>query len=149
MHAYAVQDSRGLLKLDAMENPFGLPPQLQFELGQRLGALALNRYPGEGVERLKSALAAHVGLPAGQSLMLGNGSDELISLLALACCAAQAAAWKLTLIEQADPPGWERQQLERAYLGHSGGSLKTAVALGLDDARFETEARQTTLALQT
>lgn len=85
MHAYAVQDSRGLLKLDAMENPFGLPPQLQFELGQRLGALALNRYPGEGVERLKSALAAHVGLPAGQSLMLGNGSDELISLLALAC----------------------------------------------------------------
>jgi len=85
MHAYAVQDSRGLLKLDAMENPFGLPPQLQSELGQRLGALALNRYPGEGVERLKSALAAHVGLPAGQSLMLGNGSDELISLLALAC----------------------------------------------------------------
>lgn len=85
MHAYAVQDSRGLLKLDAMENPFGLPPQLQTELGQRLGALALNRYPGEGVERLKSALAAHVGLPAGQALMLGNGSDELISLLALAC----------------------------------------------------------------
>lgn len=71
------------------------------------------------------------------------------ALLALACCTAQAAAWKLTLIEQTAPPAWERQQLERAYLGHSGGSLKTAIALGLDDARFETDARQTTLTLQT
>ena len=43
MHAYAVQDARGLVKLDAMENPFGLPPALQAALGQRLGALALNR----------------------------------------------------------------------------------------------------------
>ena len=88
MHAYAVQDSRGLLKLDAMENPFGLPPELQSALGQRLGAVALNRYPGEGVERLKQALAAYVELPEGQALMLGNGSDELISLLALACVLA-------------------------------------------------------------
>ncbi len=29
MHAYAVQDARGFIKLDAMENPFGLPPALQ------------------------------------------------------------------------------------------------------------------------
>jgi histidinol-phosphate aminotransferase len=28
MHAYAIQDSRGLTKLDAMENPFRLPPEL-------------------------------------------------------------------------------------------------------------------------
>ena len=47
MHAYAVQDARGFLKLDAMENPYGLPPALQTELGARLGALALNRYPGD------------------------------------------------------------------------------------------------------
>lgn len=32
MHAYAVQDARGFLKLDAMENPYGLPPALQAEL---------------------------------------------------------------------------------------------------------------------
>jgi len=32
-----------------------------------------------------AALARHVELPAGCRLMLGNGSDELISLLALAC----------------------------------------------------------------
>lgn len=85
MHAYAVQDARGLVKLDAMENPFGLPLELQAELGRRLGALALNRYPGERGNDLKRALAAHARLPAGFELMLGNGSDELISLLALAC----------------------------------------------------------------
>ena len=85
MHAYAIQDSAGLIKLDAMENPFGLPPALQAELGRRLGAVAINRYPGERVDELKRALERFVDLPAGQALMLGNGSDELISLLAMAC----------------------------------------------------------------
>ncbi len=85
MHAYAIQDSAGLLKLDAMENPHRLSPELQAELGRRLGALAVNRYPGDNVERLRRTLADHVGLPEGHALMLGNGSDELISLLAMAC----------------------------------------------------------------
>ena len=85
MHAYAVQDARGFVKLDAMENPFGLPPALQAELGARLGALALNRYPGERGGDLQRALAAHAHMPEGFALMLGNGSDELISLLAIAC----------------------------------------------------------------
>lgn len=85
MHAYAVQESRGLIKLDAMENPFSLPVSLQALLGQRLGSLALNRYPGDRIHDLKKALAAYVGMRAGHELMLGNGSDELISLLALAC----------------------------------------------------------------
>ena len=85
MHAYAVQDSRGLIKLDAMENPHRLPEALQVELGQRLGALELNRYPGERINDLRRALAAHADMPEGFDIMLGNGSDELISLLAMAC----------------------------------------------------------------
>ena len=85
MHAYALQDSVGMVKLDAMENPFRLPPALQKALGERLGALALNRYPDGRVNDLRSALAAHAGMPEGYDIMLGNGSDELISLLALAC----------------------------------------------------------------
>lgn len=85
MHAYAIQDSRGMVKLDAMENPHRLPPQLQRALGERLAGVALNRYPGERIEDLKKELARHAGLPAGFGLMLGNGSDELISLLAMAC----------------------------------------------------------------
>jgi histidinol-phosphate aminotransferase len=89
MHAYAVQESRGMVKLDAMENPFTLPPQLQALLGQRLGAVAINRYPGSKVDDLKRALKSYVDMPAGYELMLGNGSDELISLLAMACLTAK------------------------------------------------------------
>ncbi len=85
MHAYAIQPSAGLVKLDAMENPFRLPAALQRELGERLGAVAINRYPAQGVADVIAALSKHVELPAGCKLMLGNGSDELISLLAMAC----------------------------------------------------------------
>ncbi|GAB1387060.1 histidinol-phosphate transaminase [Melaminivora sp.] len=87
MQAYPVADATGLLKMDAMENPFGLPPALQQALGQRLGALALNRYPGSRQQDLKAALAAYAGAPEGSAVLLGNGSDELITLLALACAA--------------------------------------------------------------
>jgi histidinol-phosphate aminotransferase len=85
MHAYAIQDSAGMVKLDAMENPYTLPPALQTQLGQRLGQLAINRYPGARVEDLKTALRNYAQVPADYGLMLGNGSDELISLLAMAC----------------------------------------------------------------
>ena len=85
MHAYAIQDATGMVKLDAMENPFALPPALQTALGQRLGAVAINRYPGARIDDLKQALARYVDLPDGCGLMLGNGSDELIALLTMAC----------------------------------------------------------------
>ncbi|MCX7256579.1 MAG: histidinol-phosphate transaminase [Polaromonas sp.] len=85
MHAYAVQDAADMVKLDAMENPHRLPEPLQAELGQRLGALALNRYPDGRVNDLRHALADYAQMPEGFDIMLGNGSDELISLLALAC----------------------------------------------------------------
>ena len=63
MHSYVVQNADGLIKLDAMENPHRLPPELQAELGRRLGAVALNRYPDNRVDLLRQALAAHAGLP--------------------------------------------------------------------------------------
>ena len=85
MHAYAVQDASGMVKLDAMENPHRLPASLQAHLGQRLSALALNRYPDGRVNDLRRALAAYAQVPEGFDIMLGNGSDELISLLAMAC----------------------------------------------------------------
>ena len=85
MHAYAVQDAAGMLKLDAMENPYALSAELQAQLGERLGRVAINRYPGARVKDLHAALAAYVNLPAGYALTLGNGSDELISMLAMAC----------------------------------------------------------------
>jgi histidinol-phosphate aminotransferase len=91
MHAYAIQDSAGMVKLDAMENPHRLPAGLQAHLGQRLGALALNRYPDGRVNDLRKALADYAQMPEGFDIMLGNGSDELISLLALACAVPGAS----------------------------------------------------------
>lgn len=85
LHAYHVQDAAGFIKLDAMENPFALPPELQDELGRRLGAVALNRYPGPRINDLHAALRRHAQVPEGHGLVLGNGSDELISLLSLSC----------------------------------------------------------------
>ena len=92
MHAYAVQDSTGMVKLDAMENPHRLPAALQAHLGQRLGALAFNRYPDGRVNDLRQALAGYAQMPEGFDIMLGNGSDELISLLALVCDVPPSAA---------------------------------------------------------
>jgi histidinol-phosphate aminotransferase len=85
MHAYAVQPSKGFIKLDTMENTHRLPAELQEELGRRLGAVAINRYPAEEQIELKKALIAHSGMPVHFDMVLGNGSDELISLLAMAC----------------------------------------------------------------
>ena len=56
MHAYAIQPSEGLVKLDAMENPFRLPEALQRELGERLGEVAINRYPTRCVADVIAAL---------------------------------------------------------------------------------------------
>ena len=91
MHAYAIQDSVGMVKLDAMENPHRLSAELQAALGQRLGALALNRYPSGRINDLRHALADYAQMPAGFDIMLGNGSDELISLVAMACDVAGAS----------------------------------------------------------
>ena len=98
MHAYAIQDSKGMVKLDAMENPHRLPAKLQAELGQRLGALALNRYPDGRVNDLRKALAYYAGMPEGFDIMMGNGSDELISLLAMACDVPVPAGGKKPVI---------------------------------------------------
>lgn len=84
MSAYEVPDASGLLKLDAMENPWPFPAALQEELGQQLAALAINRYPEAAVyARLKAAIRQHDSLPASQPLVLGNGSDELIAMLCM------------------------------------------------------------------
>ncbi len=85
MHAYAIQPSAGFIKLDAMENPFRLPPELQRELGDRLSRVAINRYPGQCMDDVVARLSAFVDLPTGCKLILGNGSDELIDILSVAC----------------------------------------------------------------
>jgi len=85
LSAYAVPDSTGLVKLDAMENPFALPPELAQGLGHRLAQVALNRYPPADPRAFKDKLARSIDLPKAMALLLGNGSDELIHLMIQAC----------------------------------------------------------------
>ena len=85
LSAYHVPDPSGLVKLDAMENPYTLPDELRAALAQRLADVALNRYPVPTYATLKATICAKLGVPAGFDVMLGNGSDELISLISVAC----------------------------------------------------------------
>ena len=84
LHAYHVPDSSGYIKLDAMENPYLVPPALLGEIAEAVAAAAINRYPDPAAASLKEKIRAAIGLPKGMELLLGNGSDELIQLLALA-----------------------------------------------------------------
>ena len=82
--AYAVPDSRGMIKLDAMENPYHWPAEMQAQLGQVLAQAELNRYPDPRAETLAQQLRTVMGVPESAGLMLGNGSDELIQILLMA-----------------------------------------------------------------
>jgi histidinol-phosphate aminotransferase len=82
---YHVPDASGFVKLDAMENPYTLPDGLRAELGRRLADVAMNRYPVPTYSALKAKICDKLGVPAGYDVILGNGSDELITMLSVAC----------------------------------------------------------------
>jgi histidinol-phosphate aminotransferase len=84
LHAYHVQPSPGMVKLDAMENPYLLPEEIRSLLAQAVANAAINRYPDAGARGLKEKIKEVSGLPAGMDVLLGNGSDEIIQLLAMA-----------------------------------------------------------------
>jgi histidinol-phosphate aminotransferase len=84
LSAYHVQDATGMVKLDAMENPFAWPETLQAELASRLASASLNRYPDATAKRLKQAVRSAMNIPAGLDILLGNGSDEIIQIVAMA-----------------------------------------------------------------
>ena len=84
LHAYHVPDSAGYIKLDAMENPYPVPPALRSEIADAVAHAAINRYPDPAATSLKGQIRGVLGLPDGMEVLLGNGSDELIQLLALA-----------------------------------------------------------------
>ncbi len=82
--AYHVPDSHGFIKLDAMENPYSLPEALIENWLDTLRQLELNRYPDASAGLLKERLQQYLGLGSDQEILLGNGSDELIQIVAMA-----------------------------------------------------------------
>ncbi|MDE2260625.1 MAG: histidinol-phosphate transaminase [Betaproteobacteria bacterium] len=83
LSAYAVVPAEGLVKLDAMENPYVLPDELRVAIARRLSVLEINRYPESNPENLKTLLRQTMGIDPAAAIVLGNGSDELIQMIAL------------------------------------------------------------------
>jgi histidinol-phosphate aminotransferase len=74
-------DEAGIVKLASNENPRGIGPRTRAAIEAALGEIA--RYPdGNGFE-LKQALASRYGVDMG-AIVLGNGSNDVLELMALA-----------------------------------------------------------------
>ena len=85
LSAYPVPSSTGFIKLDAMENPYTFPEALKPQLMAHLAAASLNRYPDASASALREAIREAMQIPAGLDIVLGNGSDEIIQIIATAC----------------------------------------------------------------
>jgi histidinol-phosphate aminotransferase len=79
--AYQVPDAEGMIKLDAMENPYVWPQGMVEEWLERLRRVPVNRYPDPRATHLTATLRETMGIPGQISVLLGNGSDELIQLV--------------------------------------------------------------------
>jgi histidinol-phosphate aminotransferase len=90
LKAYHVAPAEGMVKLDAMENPYPLPPALRRELAEVLAKVELHRYPDPAAPRLRALIQEKMGVPKGMEVLLGNGSDDLIQIVSLALARAGA-----------------------------------------------------------
>jgi len=95
--AYHVPDSSGLIKLDAMENPYTWPDELKRKWLDTIHDLDVNRYPDAAAVSLKEKLHAVFSIPEEAGVILGNGSDELIQIICM------AVAGKNTVIMAPEP----------------------------------------------
>ncbi len=84
LHAYRVADASGLIKLDAMENPYPWPQEILAPWLERLRGVQVNRYPDPEARALRSRLREAMAVPEDQALLLGNGSDEIIQMILFA-----------------------------------------------------------------
>jgi histidinol-phosphate aminotransferase len=83
LSAYHVPEAEGLIKLDAMENPYTWSAELRDQWLQRLRGVDVNRYPHPQAPGVTAALRRAMGIPGDAEMILGNGSDELIQMIAI------------------------------------------------------------------
>ena len=81
LEPYEVDTASYPVRLDANESFFDLPDALREEAAAAVAALAFNRYPDPRAARLCRAFAGYYGVGA-ESVVAGNGSDELLYILA-------------------------------------------------------------------
>lgn len=110
MQAYQVPDASGLIKLDAMENPYAFPEALKQQWLEELKSVELNRYPNPHAAELKKTFQQAFSLSPKLELMFGNGSDELIQLLIMAVAKAGTSILTVT-------PSFSMYKLIAEYVG--------------------------------
>ncbi|MDQ6621637.1 MAG: histidinol-phosphate transaminase [Pseudomonadota bacterium] len=84
LSAYAVANPGELVKLDAMENPYGLPQAMRDRIAAAVRDVPINRYPDGHAEPVQRALRRACGIGDDLAILLGNGSDELIQIITCA-----------------------------------------------------------------
>ncbi|GKS68935.1 histidinol phosphate aminotransferase apoenzyme [Nitrosomonas sp. PY1] len=84
LSAYHVPPAIGMIKLDAMENPYLLPMFLRKEIALLAENAPINRYPDASAMALKKTLRDHLRISDEMDILLGNGSDEIIQMIAMA-----------------------------------------------------------------
>ena len=83
LQAYHVPSARGLIKLDAMESPYGFPESLVEEWKETVGTARINRYPDPACTRLREIVRGCFQVPDACEIVFGNGSDELIQMIVM------------------------------------------------------------------
>lgn len=127
LSAYHVPPATGMIKLDAMENPYTLPPALQDEIARLTANAPINRYPDASAAELKVTLREELSVPDGMEIMLGNGSDEIIQIIAMAAAKPGAV---LMSVEPAFV--MFRMIATFANMGYVGIPLKADFTLDID-----------------
>jgi histidinol-phosphate aminotransferase len=129
LSAYHVAEADGMVKLDAMENPYPLPPALRRELAEVLARVELNRYPEPTGKKLRELLARKMGVPQGMELLLGNGSDDLIQIVSLALARPGAVAMY-------PAPTFVMYSLNAVFTGMKGIGVPLRPDFSLDASAF-------------
>ena len=123
--AYEVANAAGLIKLDAMENPYRLPAAVRAKIAAAVADVPVNRYPDGGAASVKTALREAFAIPEGLGLILGNGSDELIQMLTMAVATHDATI-------MAPDPSFVMYRLTAVYAGVRFVGIPLAADFALD-----------------
>jgi len=129
LSAYVVAKAEGMIKLDAMENPYGLPAALRERIAAAVRDVAINRYPDGSAERVKSALRAAYDIDDDIGLVLGNGSDELIQIIT--CAVARPGS-----VMAAPDPSFVMYRMNALYTGMRFVGVDLAPDFSLDMGRW-------------
>jgi len=140
LKAYPVAPAAGMIKLDAMENPYRLPEALRDEIARTVSILAINRYPDPTAPELKARLREVFDIPEASEILIGNGSDEIIQIVTQALARPGAALL-------APAPSFVMYRMAALYTGMRYVGVPLAPDFTLDLARTLAAIRETSPAL--